>query len=752
MNGNKPGTKYSLILAGLATAGWPLTSLADVAQDLEVSAANEAVEKITVTSSRRVQSIQDVPAAVSAVNPDEFVKSGLTSISDVIGYTPGYQVISEGGQRGRGSITARGVSQLGGTAVTAIYIDDVPLTSNSSFAKGNSLFFDGLLGDVERVELIKGPQGTLFGATAISGAIRYISREPALFDARGALTADMSATKGGGVNKLYRGFYSLPLVEDRLGITLAGFSADDAGYVDQVDALTGDVIREDANHGENYGYSADMLFDATDKLSLRIKALKQNSSFGMGSAVNIAGLDKQEMYGKLTSNRTFGDENTSQRMLSGSLEYEMDGAVVNFTSSYVKYTSGLAQDGKPLYAPIIEQLTGMTPGSIDTVPVTVDVESKKTTHELRITSTAQGKLEWIAGLYLADESTQNQQKILALPAEIVGLLAAFPSDYKEMAAFGNLTYYLSDDFDLTLGMRYADTELALNYLRDGLLIGASEDLTLPTAEADIQTYLLTARYRPHKDMSLYARVASGYRPASANLSINHPVTGQLLSQPTVDQDNLWSYEIGAKGDWADGLFSYDAALWYIDWQDFQAYASFFGLRTQGNARGGVTARGFEGALTISPSSSFTIKTSMAYSNSTLNEDEPSLFGLAGADLPGVPRWSLSSIARYEFDLSRDTYGWVTAGVRYRDSFPSAFNNGDPTNPTINLDSDDTLLVDMSVGMAWQDLVLNLYVNNLLDADDYASFNAQMIPGTGNMDITGTPVEPRTIGLSATYSF
>ncbi|WP_416307423.1 TonB-dependent receptor [Neptunicella sp. SCSIO 80796] len=742
--------KYWL-LAAMSAVVLPLSSMTYAAEDSAEDPDAEKFEQITVTSSRRIQTIQDVPASVTAVNPESFLNTGLSSIGDIIDYTAGFNIDRGNGQRGRGSIAARGVSQTGSTAVTAIYVDDVPMTSNSGFAEGGTLFFDGLLGDVERVELIKGPQGTLFGATAISGAIRYISKEPALFDSRGSITADISTIKDGGVNKQYRGFYSFPIVEDKLGLTLSGFSSDDAGYVDQVDPATGEVLREDANDSENYGYSADLFYEASEDLSFRIKGLKQKSSFGMGSAVRIASLDKDEAYGKLKGDDSFGSDEMENTMLSASMTYEFSGATLDVTTSDVEYEVVRSVDYTQIYGPYLDLLAGNPPGTTTSAPVTYDIYSEKQVHEARLTSKNNDKFEWIAGLYAADESTNNQQSLIGLPTNIVGLIASFPSEYEEVAAFGNLTYYVTPEFDVTAGVRLAKTELALRFIQDGLLLQTSDE-QLETAKADIQTYLLTTRYRPNKDTSFYARIASGYRPASSNLSLIDPVTGVLLSQPTIEQDDMWSYEVGVKGDMDNRWFSYDTSLWYITWDNFQSQVYFNGLGTEGNAKDGVTAYGFEGAFTINPGNGFSVTTSVAYSRSTLNEDEPQLYGLKGADLAGVPRWRATSVGRYDFELANGTDAWVGGGFRYTGSSPSSFVNGDETNPLVNIDSDKILMVDLNAGLEWESIQLNFYINNLLNKEAYSGYTARAVPGTDTFNITGIPLQPRTVGASLTYSF
>lgn len=741
--------KNKIALCILATSSLSAPFIAQ-AEDEQVE--RQEIEKISVTSSRRVQPIQDVPASVFAVDPESFVKSGLTKMSDVIGYTPGFNFESSNGQRGSGAITARGVSQQGETAVTAMYLDDVPITSNSGFGSAKSVFFDGLLGDIERVELIKGPQGTLFGATAIGGAVRYISRKPTLDETRGSITADYSSISEGGVSKLYRGYLSTALVEDKLGVTISGFSADDAGYTDQVDASTGEVLVADANGSDNYGYSADIFYQATDELDFRLKGIKQESEYGFGSAVNISNLAKDETYGEFKSKDAIGDYRVEQEIYSATVNYEADFASVNFTSSYVSSTTNTANDATARFGAILELLAELDPGSVQQAPLTIVTESEKTSHELRFTSNSDGDIEWIAGLFYADESTKNEQSLIGLPDNVLGLYASFPSEYKELAAFANITYYFSPDFDITAGMRFSKNELALTFTQDGLLLGGElSEQQLETSKGNVETYLLSARYRPSKDTSVYARIASGYRPGSSNLAIYHPQTNELLSQTTVDEDNVWSYEIGVKGDLAQGSLQYDTSVWYLDWADFQANVTFFDLDTLGNARGGITAYGVDGAFTYIPTNDLSIKTALAYSNSSLNEDEPALFGLQGAALPRVPKWTLSSIAQYDFEVN-SIYSWVSAGFRYIDSSPSAFTNGDPSEATLNIASDAYTVVDFNAGFELKNISVNFYVNNLLDKSAYAAFSGSAVAGTDIMNITGVPVKPRTIGVSATYAF
>lgn len=714
--------------------------------------ANSDVEIIEVTSSRRVQTIQDVPASVYAADPDDFIQKGMTSLADVVETAPGFSFQSFTGQQGRGSIAARGVSQQNDTAVTAIYVDDVPLTSNSGFAAGGRLYFDGLLGDVQRVELIKGPQGTLFGATAMAGAVRYISNEPELFEGRGKFTADLSQTRDGDMNQLYRGFYSFPIVEGKVGLTVAAFTMDHGGYVDQVSAADGAIIRENANESEAEGFSGDLYFNASDRLDIRIKAMQQESSFGMSSAVRIASLDKDEAYGELKSDGSFGYDELKHTLVSASASYEFDSAVLDFTSSKAKYESFNALDVAYLYGPIIEMLGGFDPGSVTEAPLTRDVESDKTVHELRLTSTTEGEWEWLAGLFYTEETTNNAQRLTGEPQGFLALDARFPSDYKELAAFGNATYYFTPDFDITAGMRVSNTEQTLLWQTEGPLAGGETMDEMPTADETVETYLFAARYRPSKDTSFYARIASGYRPASSNLSVADPFTGETLSQPIIEQDDLWSYEIGIKGSALEDRLTYESSLYTIDWENFQATATFYGVTTGANAKGGITVNGWEGSFDFQANRNFGFRGSAAFADSTLNEDEPGLFGDKGAQVVRVPEWTYNAAAYYDYQLNSSTAGWVTLSARYKDEMSTSYDNGDPADTSVNLKSDAYTTVNFTTGLQWDNWQASFYINNLFDEKAYTYFNAAGVPGTEVVDVTGIPLEPRKVGVSISYAF
>ena len=705
-------------------------------------------DEIIVTASRREQLLQDVPASVFAVDPETFKAAGMINIGDIIAYTPGFNMMN-GGQRGTGSITARGVSQEGSTATVAVYLDDVPMTSNSSFTFGGGLFFDGLLGEIERIELIKGPQGTLFGATAIGGAIRYITKKPALEEMRGGASTNLSTTKDGGFNQIYNAYLSVPLVESKVGLSVAGFYDKNAGYIDLVDTATGAVIEENADNTEFYGFSGDILIQASENMELRLKAIHQKQKYNGLSVVDLDGDSLNPQFAPLTNDDALSESESKYTSISGSLDYDFEWATLNLTSSYVEFGRASVGDITADLAVLADLLQRAPSGTTTSVPFIADMSSKKYTQEARLTSQDNDKFEWILGLFYTKETTHNIQIAIAEPTGFNLFTLNFPDNYREYAAFGNFTYYITPEFDVGFGLRYSNTETGLQQISSGALIGPGQDID--PVQANVQSYLATARYRPNENLSLYARVASGYRPATGNLPIIVPGLGNVAPL-VVKQDSLWSYEVGAKGKTDDGIFSYDMSLWYIDWSEFQAFVSISGVSVGGNAEGGVTAKGFEGTFTLNPTENFTVTSSVAYTDSTLNSDEPQLNALAGQSVPNIPKWTLSINARHDFNLSDDMTGHFSGGFRYSQGSRSGFTDGDIGDATVNIPSESYVLADLNAGIKNGDISLNIYITNLFNNDAFVSTRGSLIPGTSMVNGQATPARPRTIGAVLSFDF
>lgn len=716
------------------------------AQDANEDEASN-IDQIIVTAGRREQSLQDVPASVAAIAPEDFTLRGLTDVKSILQYVPGITV-TDSGNPGTGFISARGVPQAGATAVFGIYVDDTPLTSSTGFGGGSEVFFDASLMDIERVEVIKGPQGTLYGATSVGGMLRYISREPALEEIRVSASAYLLTVKHGGEGYIVRGRVSAPIVKGKLGITLSGYRDDAPGYVDYVDAATGDVLEKDADGSVTEAYAADILFTPTEDFKIRFKYMKQEMDTALSSTVALAGTDSDDgAFGDYANFLEPGAIILDYEVMSGNLTYDFGGATLTSTTSYSEYTS--AQESDVSNLAFLVDLLGLQPPGVTTTGLFFNEAegAERMTQEIRLTSNNSEKLEWIAGFFYADEETFTTQELASVPV-VPGLAdVSFPSDYKEYAGFGDVTYYLTENFDLTAGVRISKTKVTVDFFQSGPFVGPTIDNSGEIIKDTVDTYLFAARYRIHEDLSLYSRVASGYRPVQGNLPLFSG--GGNAASSIVESDNAWSYEIGAKGSFADGKADFDIAVWKIDWSNFQALFTFGGgVTTSANAAGGLSAHGFEGSFNFRPSPALTLTANLGFTDSSLNEDEPEIGGVKGKQYPDLPRWKGSFQWNYLVDLSSDWSANFGGGVRYRGSFTSGFPDPEGLTGDLEADVSSAVVADLNLDISNGRYGIGVYATNLFDKRAIRDRTDNFFGGNSD----GVFERPRTIGVTMRVDF
>ena len=708
------------------------------------AAEEPALEEVVVTASRREEAIQNVAAAVAVIDPQTFAAGGVNSLTGVLAYVPGV-IFNDNGAPGQGSITMRGVANIFSTPSVGVYVDDIPYGSVTAFAEGANFALDSLLGDIERVEVIKGPQGTLFGASSMGGSLRYITREPSLTEIDGRVSLDLSDTTEGGFNQLYRGRISVPIVADKLAISLSGFYQDNEGFIDE--ATLG---LEDVNAAELRGGQATLLYQPTDALRIKLSYADQEFEFSNTNTIPFDLDTGDPLVGRYEKDSA-GDTPTdiSFELYSATLEYETDWATATLATSSQEFAQNAILDLTSGLGPLVDGLLGVPVGT-NSVLLDFDISTERTVHEFRLTSPNNEQLEWLAGLYYTEEESSNFQGARVSPGPLDLVTQQFPSEYEEFAAFGNVTYYFTPQLDATVGMRYSSNDMSVTFSGTGILAGPP--LPRTTVSDEVQTYLFNVRYRPSDDVSLYARIANGYRPASANLGLVDPASGDVISVPFVEADTLWSYEVGAKGNLAGGSVLYDVAVYHIQWKDLQVFRSFLGASVGGNADSDVTANGVEASLTVRPTDALNLTGTLAYATSELDEDDPSIGGLEGEQLPGIPEWTFSLAGDYRFPLGASVEGFVGGGVTYQDERKTSFIGGvgadgsviAPPNP--NYTTDDYLTADLRVGATFGRYELSLYATNLFNEYAYQRATTSAFQGTA------TILKPRTIGAVFSAQF
>ncbi|MBL4826100.1 MAG: TonB-dependent receptor plug domain-containing protein [Spongiibacteraceae bacterium] len=397
------------------------------------------IEEVIVTANRREENLQDVPMAVSVVNPDDFKKNGLLSLLDFVAYTPGISISPNFQGPSLGSIAVRGTAPSGFVAgpIVGVYLDDVPISGTlQSFT-----FVDAALQDIERVEFLKGPQGTLYGASSISGAIKYITRKPALHEARGQASMNLSTTKHGGFGRIYSGRLSVPVVEDKLGITVSGFEQTDSGYIDAIDPTNLVIVGENEDKYRQNGYAADLLFVPLDDLEIRLSYTHQATLIGPGGggAVPLLARTRDVRYGRYVGgggNSDFNDLVTN--VYSGTLNYSFDwGTFTAVTGSVNSIRKADVSLTAPATIAAVNSLTGQPDDT--SIVVVDDIGYKRFIQEFRLTSEVGENFDWIFGLYYADEDAHTISGIEGRPSEADFQAVNSLGTYKEYAAFGILT-------------------------------------------------------------------------------------------------------------------------------------------------------------------------------------------------------------------------------------------------------------------------------------------------------------------------
>jgi len=702
---------------------------------------------IVVTASRRDESLQNVGLAITSIDPVDFTEAGLTSIENLIDYTAGVN-FNTSGTPGSGTITMGGASQESATPVAGVYMDDVPLTSNVPFAGGSGLLFDGVLSNIERVEIIKGPQGTLYGATAVGGVVKYITKDPSLDVLHGEGSIDFSNTRHGGFNKIYRANISTPLVTDKLGISVSGYSNDTAGFVDRVVP----ALAKDVNDVQQSGYNVAVLWDISENASFKATALHSQVEWDTSPFISLEFPSQIPIFGRYQSDKPDSTNKLEYDLVSGVFKMDLDWSELTWVSAQTQYKSPTSRDQTDLFGGLADLFTGSAPGT-NSVPTNAFLKSKKFVQELRFTSPKSDTVEWLAGLYYTKEDTNNNQDAIAQPTNFNLFDVSFPSHYKETALFGNVTWFIDPQFDVTLGARYSDNQLALDARFSGLFAagGPNQEILFGDKVKDkVTSYSLGARWRPTDETSLYTRIANGYRPATVNLPLFDPATGANIAPPIINSDELVSYEFGVKGVSMEGKLHYDFALWAINWDNFQAAISFNGISVGGNAQAAIDAKGLEGELTFYATDNFKIRSNFAYTNSQLSADDATLSALKGEQSRNLPEWTASIKADYGFDISSFD-GNAGLGVRYVGDYNTGYKSAViGSGGRLNFPVDSYALVDFNVSLIDDNYKISFYITNIFDK--YAFANADASDTFSGPLGNGVIVQPRTIGAVVSMSF
>lgn len=743
------------------------------AQETQVPGEDvSTLETVVVTANKRVENVREVAAAISVIGEQQLENMGANSLTDYADLVPGLQV-QDSGSPGMTSVSIRGIAALSSGATVATYIDEVPVGSSGMYQAANIFNLDLLPYDIGRIEVLRGPQGTLYGAGAVGGLLKYVTREPDLSASEFRFGAGLSSMQGGDQGWNVRFGASLPLQQDRLGLRVSYARNELPGYTDN--AVDG---REDINSGSQTGARAALVWDG-DTVDVEFSALRQSIDSDNNATVTLDPVTVGPVSGDLTGHVWQPQPFTKDLDLySLTVDWDLGWADLVSATGWSETSTMYQLDSTVQFGEFANLQLGLADPGLS--GLRYDLELEKLTQEFRLSSKSGGRFEWQVGVFHTREEAIQRQNVWLLQGdgaplptpldEMFGVLAVIelPSEYKETALFANGSWRLGERFKIDAGVRQARNEQWFSQIVPaGVLVPIGNDPG--ESDEDVFTWSLSPQFQIAEEVMVYARAATGYQPGGPNAA----VPGM---PPSVDSSMLSSYEVGMKSQFADRRVQLDLAAFRIDWDDIQVAAQFNGIGGLVNG-GEASSEGLELAALFRATDQLLLGLNAAYTKARVKNDfEASVIpqpgfdvvlntGLAGDRMPYSPKLAWSATAEYQFDLAGGIQGqvggvfrWVGDRVNDTTERQRVTAPGDPSTilqevltPPVELDSYSVL--DLYAGVGKGGWSLRTYVNNVTDKRAWSSVGAAASALTGVLaHLNGVPIQPRTFGVEFDYRF
>lgn len=693
------------------------------------------LEEILVTAQKRTERIQDVPVPLTVVKADTLADTGRALIRDYFTSVPGLTVTSGSSPGTNTLLTIRGINSGGAAPTVGILIDDVPFGSAYG-GHDNGDIPDIDPGDLDHVEVLRGPQGTLYGADSMGGLLKFVTVDPSTAGVSGRIETGTSWVHNGaepGYN--LRGSINLP-ISDTMAVRASAFERQDPGYINNP------VLHIDGvNQTQAEGGRLAMLWRPSQDLSLKLSALYEHTKAdGSPAAVIAPGLgDLQQNYLPGIG----GYERTVQAY-SATLSANFGNVNLTSVSGYNRDATFHSSDYSSSFGPAIAKKYG---ADVTGAPIYGNSSIDKVTQEFRVSSSIGHRFDWLVGAYFTHETESLFQDLdglipstgkIVAPGYYSASLAGGHDSFEEYAAFANLTYHFTDQFDVQVGGR--EGHFRYGIAETFIAFGGPPASTPPqTATNSPFTYLITPRFKVSDDLMVYARFASGFRPGSPN-SLDRPGVPR-----EVDPDTTKSSEVGLKADFFDHLLSVDSSLYYLKYNELQLTLRTPEGLTYGGNGGQAKSEGVEFSVTLRPLQDTTLSAWIAYDDAALTQNMPATataYGVTGSRLPYGSRFSGNLSAQQEFRLSSNVTGFVGGSVSYVGDRVGQFR----ATPVRQIYPAFTQ-TDLRAGLKYESWLATLYVTNAADRRGIIG---------GGLDVTPvnsfTYIQPRTVGLSLARTF
>jgi len=692
------------------------------------------LDSVIVTASRRHEPVREVPLKVDVLDTDALERDGDRELGDYVADQPGVTLSHGGAFSGALSIRGLATNSLGAASV-GVYVDDIATGSSAPYGLGAVTPLDMGLLDLNHIEILRGPQGTLYGAGAMGGLVKYVTNEPDSTELSGSVRVAASSTEYGGVGDTVSGVLNVPIKTDVAAVRFAGYRTRFGGYDDTV----GLAADKNVNRGTTTGARISGLLTPSRNLSVRLTATTQEAQRNGNNYEDLNPTTGQWTEGERLRRLDVAEPSSVRTNLLGlDIEYDMGWARLNAITSVQDVTLQAITDISALYVPALNQF-GLP---AETAWADSSGEQHRVSQEFRLTSRASHEIEWLAGLYINHErsSVDGGYKFSTAsgPSDLDLYTVDKPATYRDLAGYGDVTWHATTDLALTGGVRVGDMAQTYTNTTSGLLAGGASS-NGGSSKQTATTWLATAGYKLDPQSSVYARVASGYRPGGPNGLL--PNTSPAV-KPTFTSDSLWSYEAGYKAALLDRTLVVEAAVYDIEWRNIlqPIYDNGFSFFTNaGKAR--IT--GTELSLSWLPSAAWRVDGALSLIDAKLRTDASGLGGHAGDAIPTTARFSGSLSAARNFELGGHA-AYLGANVRHIGERNAGFP-GSAVLPAYSMPSYNVF--GLQAGVDLERYKLSFYVRNLTN-----SRGLQGVLISSPTAAQAVVTEPRTIGLAASASF
>jgi iron complex outermembrane recepter protein len=767
------------ILGGAVLLAAPGATMAQVPA---AGANSPALDEIIVTAERREERLEDVPVSIAAFTQESLDVQGLRSIDDLARLTPGVNFQRTGGSLNNyngeeSAIAIRGIQSSAGTQTTGIYIDDTPIQGrNLQFSTVNAY---PALFDLDRVEVLRGPQGTLFGAGSEGGTVRFITPDPGLHDYTAYVRSEFADTDGGAPSYELGAAVGGPIADGTLGFRLSASYRRDGGWVDRVNADTGAIVEPNSNWQETYVLRGALTYAPTASLTITPSVYYQELYLN----------DTGDFWSTLSNINTGVFRNGNRLNDTSSDPFTLPAIKIDWNLGAVRLISNTSYLGRDQHARTdytsFENIifTGNPFAPAGTVaPAKFTDTQNNFVQELRLQSTAaDSKLNWVTGFFYEHQRENTTQFTYdpSLPADVLAesgynIGPLLPGGYTyeqplfqatdiQYALFGQADYEFLPGFKLTAGVRVAAIEFeGKSYFEYPVQVAGPPISTNTSSTEHPVTPRVGVSYQPSRDNLFYASAAKGYRIGGINTALPSVCQPELTelgdthgAPEKYNSDDVWSYELGMKNSLWEQRLQIDASIYWINWQNIQQniYLPFCGFQFTANL-GKAVSKGGDIDARARLTDNLTVRLMLGYSDALYTQTISGTVANVVTDgdhLPAAP-WTIAPSAEYVFSEFGTRKPYIHLDYQLSTAQKSATQTQDPANviydPNIPLQP-LTKSLSARAGVRVAGFDVSLFGNNLTNSHPLLYRSHDLVSSPLYFDYTW---RPRTVGITATYRY